>query len=106
MHIAIMQKTMVDSRDNGQTMAEIDARFGQIVARFDQVQDALVEQRRYTEFAYDRLVSKIDDLSAKMDQRFERMDQRFERMDQRFETIDQRFDRLERKLDRFIDLHT
>ena len=50
--------------------------------RFDEAQVALLEQRQYTEFAF-------EGLSAEMRHGFER--------------VDGRFDRLERKLDQFID---
>lgn len=69
-------------------------------ARFDEVHAAIVEQRRYTEFAYDHLVARLDAgfarLGAEMNSGFARVDERFERMDGRFA-------RLERKLDQFID---
>ena len=67
----------------------VNERFGTLSAsvdeRFDAVDVALVEQRQYTEFAFDRL------------------DSRFDTVDSRFDTVDSRFDRLERKLDQFID---
>lgn len=50
--------------------------------RFDEVTASLVEQRRYTEFAFDRLASEV-------------------RVG--FKGVDKRLDRLERKLDQFID---
>lgn len=62
--------------------ASVDKRFDTLSTsvdeRFDAVDGALIEQRQYTEFAFDRL-------------------------DSRFDTVDSRFDRLERKLDQFID---
>lgn len=67
----------------------VDERFATFSAsvdeRFDAVDVALVEQRQYTEFAFDRL------------------DGRFDRFESRFGTFESRFDRLERKLDQFID---
>jgi len=69
--------------------ASVDKRFDTLSAsvdeRFDAVDVALVEQRQYTEFAFDRLES------------------RFDTIDSRFDAVDSRFDRLERKLDQFID---
>ena len=50
--------------------------------RFDEVQAALVEQRQYTEFAFERLSAE---------------------MRNGFAQVGSRFDRLERKLDQFID---
>ena len=64
--------------------------------RFDQVDAALAEQRQYTEFAYERLDSK-------MDARFADVDARFDRVDARFDRAEGHFNRLERKLDQFID---
>jgi len=64
--------------------------------RFDEIQAALLEQRQYTEFAF-------DELSAEMRQGFGQVDKRFDQVDKRFGQIDKRFDRLERKLDQFID---
>jgi DNA anti-recombination protein RmuC len=69
--------------------ASVDERFATLSAsvdeRFDAVDAALIEQRQYTEFAFDRV------------------DKRFDRVDGRLDRIDSRFDRLERKLDQFID---
>ena len=55
--------------------------------RFTQVDAAVVEQRHYTEFAYEQL-------DAKMDSGFARLDAK----------MDAGFARVERKLDRFIDV--
>jgi hypothetical protein len=60
---------------------KIDKLSASVDERFDAVDVALIEQRQYTEFAFDRL-------------------------DSRFDTVDSRFDRLERKLDQFIDTQT
>lgn len=69
--------------------AFVDKRFDTLSAsvdeRFDGVDLALIEQRQYTEFAFDRL------------------DSRFDKVDSRFDSVDNRFERLERKLDQFID---
>ena len=58
-----------------------DALSASVDTRFDALDLALIEQRQYTEFAFDRL------------------DGRFDRSDNRFDKFDSRFDRLERKLD-------
>ena len=50
--------------------------------RFDEIQAALVEQRQYTEFAFERLSDQVRT---------------------GFEQAEKRFDKLERKLDQFID---
>jgi len=94
-------KTMTDGLDNlpdrVQTVEQkVDALSTSVDARFDQVDAAIAEQRQYTEFAYDRL-------NSKMDAGFARIDERFGRIDGRFAQMDGRFARLERKLDQFID---
>jgi hypothetical protein len=75
--------------------AQVDARFEEVNRRFDQVDAAIVEQRAYTEFAYEKL-------DAKMDAGFARLDQK---IDNGLQRVDGRFDRLERKIDQLIDLH-
>jgi exonuclease VII large subunit len=64
----------------------VDRRFDALSAsvdeRFDAVDVALVEQRQYTEFAFDRLRDE---------------------MRNGFNGVESRFNRLERKLDQFID---
>ena len=112
---------MVDSR-TGESMADrIDELTGRVEAveqkvdrwsvsvdqRFEQVDAALVEQRLYTEFVYERLDSKMDAgfarLDAKMDAGFASVDARFASVDGRFDSLEGHFNRLERKLDQFID---
>src|SRR3954471_2316642 len=67
----------------------VDERFATLSAsvdeRFGAVDLALIEQRQYTEFAFDRVET------------------RFNTVESRFDTVESRFDRLERKLDQFID---
>ena len=62
--------------------ASVDQRFNVVDRRFDEVTASLVEQRQYTEFAFDRLAGE---------------------MRVGFKGVDTRLDRLERKLDQFID---
>jgi exonuclease VII large subunit len=62
--------------------ASVDHRFDVVDQRFDEVTTSLVEQRQYTEFAFDRLAGE---------------------MRVGFKGVDKRLDRLERKLDQFID---
>ena len=67
---------------------------------------ALVEQRQYTEFAFDRLDSRFNSVDGRLDSidsRFNSVDSRFNSIDSRLDSIDSRFNRLERKLDQFID---
>ena len=106
----------------------VDSRFAALTAsldeRFDAVDVALIEQRQYTEFAFERL---SDELRAEMragfgavtarlgshdrrftsiDKQFDSIDRRFTSIDQRLDGIDHRLDRLERKLDQFIDVQS
>jgi hypothetical protein len=60
----------------------VDARFDKMDARFDEVTFALVEQRQYTDFAFERLRSE---------------------MTAGFTAMSGDFGRLERKLDQVID---
>lgn len=92
---------MVDSRDR--TMAEgneLEVRIGRVEEKLDaltqSVDAGFVEQRGYTEFAF-------DSLRGEMIRRFGDVDARFDGVDARFDSMDTRFDRLERKLDQFID---
>ena len=73
---------------------QVDRRFDQVDRRFDDLDAALLEQRAYTEFAYEKL-------DAKMDAGFSRLDQK---MEAGFAHADGRFARLERKIDQIIDL--
>jgi len=86
--------------------ASVDARFEQLDRRFDDLDAALLEQRAYTGFAYEKLDAKMDGgfsrLDQKMDAGFSSLDQK---MDAGFTQVDGRFARLERKIDQIIDLH-
>lgn len=61
----------------------IDQRFEQVDRRFEQVDAAFVEQRQYTEFAYQRLDT---------------------RMDAGFSRLEGHIVRVERKVDQLIDM--
>ena len=96
---------------------KVDALSTSVDRRFDGVAAALVEQREYTEFAFDGLKSEmqagfaavetrfggIDGQLVGIDGRFDRIDGRFDRIDGRFDRVDGRLNRIERKLDQFID---
>jgi hypothetical protein len=64
--------------------------------RFNAVDSAFVEQREYTEFAFERL-------QGDMQAGFGEVSRRFDGVSERFDGMASRFDRLERKLDQFID---
>jgi hypothetical protein len=68
---------------------QVDRRFEQVDRRFEQVDAALVEQRAYTQFAYQRLDAKMDAGLARLETK-----------------IDASVERLERKMDQFIDTQT
>ena len=68
--------------------------------QFIEVQEHFVEQRKYREFAYDKLDKRIDGLDKRMTEGFARLDQRIDGLDQR---MTDGFSRLERKFDQFID---
>jgi hypothetical protein len=80
--------------------ASVDERFDTLSTsvdeRFDAVDVALIEQRQYTEFAFDRLADE-------MRNGFGAIEGRLGGIDGRLGGIDGRFNRLERKLDQFID---
>ncbi len=75
---------------------KLDSLSASVDARFDAVDAALIEQRQYTEFAFDRLASE-------MRAGFTSVNDRFNVSEARFDSMDSRFNRIERKLDRFID---
>lgn len=74
----------------------VDARFDTVDARFDEVTLALVEQRQYTEFAFDRL-------RGEMQAGFAEMREGLSEGQGGFAAMTTNFGRLERKLDQLID---
>ncbi len=84
--------------------------------RFAEFSEALVEGRRYTEFAFDRLDGRFDALEGRFDGlegrfgvvegRFDALEGRFDGLEGRFGVLEGRFGRLERKLDQFIDVQS
>lgn len=86
---------------------ELGRRIGRVEEKLDalgqSVDTAFVEQREYTEFAFDRLATEMRASFGHVDARFNSIDGRFNSVDGRFNSVDARFDRLERKLDQFID---
>jgi hypothetical protein len=96
---------------------KLDALSASVAAGFQHVDAAMLDQREYTEFAYEKLDAKVDAgfsrLDRKMDAGFSRLDQKvdagFSRLDQRIDAalaqVDGRFAGLERKFDgRFAGL--
>ena len=84
--------------------------------RFNRVDAALLEERQYTEFAFERLDAKIEHLDTKVDRldmkvdrldtTVERLDTTVERLAGKGERLDGNVSRIERKLDQFIDTQT
>ena len=70
--------------------------------RFAEFSEALVEGRRYTEFAFDRLEGRF----GVVESRFDALEGRFDGLEGRFGVLEGRFGRLERKLDQFIDVQS
>lgn len=73
---------------------KVDALSVSVDERFNEVRDHFVEQREYSEFAYNRLDRRISEGLARLEQRmaegFAAVDQRFAAVDQRFAALDQR----------------
>jgi hypothetical protein len=103
---------------------KLDALSSSVDRRFDDVTLQFVEQRQYTEFAFDRLRKEMGDrfdlvatreqverldrkfdqqingLDRKLDQQIDRLDRK---LDQQIDRLDQQIDRLDQKLDQLID---
>ena len=82
---------------------KVDSLAATMDRRFDEVAGALVDQRRYTDFAYGLLDAKISQIDGKLTELDERVVRLDTKMDSGFERMDQRFSRLDRKLDQLID---
>ena len=77
---------------------KLDKQFTEVQEHF--VEQRRYEQRRYIEFAYDKLDQRIDGLDQRMTDGFARLDERIDGLDNR---MTDGFSRLERKFDQFID---
>ena len=101
---------MVDRIDElRETVERVQADVRRFDERFNQVDAALLEQRQYTEFAFERLDAKIEHLDTKverLDTKVERLDTKVDRLDGKVERLDGNVSRIERKLDQFIDTQT
>ncbi len=99
-----MSADMDDGAERTQTIEQKLGTLSTSVAeRFDTVDAALIEQRQYTEFAFDRLASEMRIGCNGVDGRFNTLERLAGEMKARFDGVDSRFNRLERKLDQFID---
>lgn len=85
----------------------VDRRFDALSAsvdcRFDEVGKALVEQREYTEFAFNGLKTQFDGLQAQFEEVKTGVGGLRTEMKAGFSGVESRFNRFERKLDQFID---
>ena len=115
------EETMTNGADNLPERVQaieqkLDALASSVDRRFDQVDAAMVEQRAYTEFAYETLDSRMSTGFATLDRKTEagfatldrKMEAGFARVDRKtevaFARVDERFARLEKKIDQIIDL--
>ena len=76
--------------------------------RFDAVDAAIVEQRQYTEFAFDKLERRFDRVDAEfagIKAGFAGIKVEFAEVKAEVRTVSSGLGRLERKLDQFIDRH-
>jgi chromosome segregation ATPase len=82
---------------------KVDALAASMDQRFDEVTAAILEQRRYTDVAFDQLTTRISGLEKKVDSLDTKFDS-LERQRTSFETkVESRFARLDHKLDQLID---
>ncbi len=79
--------------------------------RFAALDEHLVDQRQYTEFAFERLEAAMNQRFDAVDRRLDAlesrsyaMESRFNALEGRFDALEGRFGRLETKLDQFIDV--
>lgn len=54
-------------------LAQVDARFADVDKRFDEVSEAFVEQRKYTEFAFERLRTEMNGGFNRLDRKLDRV---------------------------------
>jgi hypothetical protein len=73
----IAEKITALSASVDKRFGEVDQRFGEVDKRFDGVSEAFVEQRKYTEFAFDRLRTE---LRREMRGGFDRLDRKLDRV--------------------------
>jgi predicted nucleic acid-binding Zn-ribbon protein len=93
------EETMTNGADNLRERVQaieqkLDALASSVDRRFDQVDAAMVEQRAYSQFAYETLDSRMSTGFATLDRKTE----------VGFARVDGRIARLERKIDQIIDL--
>jgi phage shock protein A len=85
---------------------KIDRLAQSVDERFNQVDEAIAEQRAHTEFVHERLDGRINALDGKvtaLDGKLSALDGKVSTLDGRVSTLQGGFGRLERKLDQFMD---
>jgi phosphate-selective porin len=83
----------------GRRFDAVDRRFEAVDRRFDGVDAAIVEQRQYTEFAFDQLKQDLSVVKQDLDV----VKQDLDVVKQDVAVVKSGFGRLERKIDRLID---
>src|SRR6187401_2315616 len=71
--------------------ASVDKRFDDVNQRVNAVDEASVEQRRYTEFAFDKLAKEMKAGFDKVNGKFDKVNGRLDTIAGRLDTIDGRF---------------
>lgn len=103
----------IEQKLNALTVS-VDERFDRVEnlleARFELIDQAFAEQRRFTEFVFsglrDQMHARFEAVDRRfdaVDHRFDAADRRFDAVDRRFDAVDLRFERLEKKVDWIVD---
>jgi chromosome segregation ATPase len=70
-----------------------------IDSRFDDVSEAIVEQRRYTEFAFESLRGEMAQRFDAVERRLDAVERRLDAVEHRLDAVEHRLDAVERRLD-------
>jgi hypothetical protein len=86
---------------------KVDALAVSMDQHFDEVTAAILERRRYTDFAFEQLSTRVSGLEVKLEARTDSLETKVDSLQIQltsFETkVESRFARLDRKLDQLID---
>lgn len=69
----VAEKITALSKSVDARFADVDKRFADVDKRFDEVTDAFVEQRRYTEFAFEQLRTEMNGGFGRLDRKLDRV---------------------------------
>ena len=83
--------------------ASVDRRFDTVDRRFDAVDAGFLEQRQYTEFAFEKLERTVNARFDQVDARFAGVDTRLAGVEVEVRVVSSGLGRVERKLDQLID---